>query len=135
MRYPIVLIYQNQEQNYLIQVPDIPGCQCHSISMDKGLDEILFAIEDHLTLMAEYGQSVPTPQSFEAHVGKHEYRGGIWAIVDIDITPFLGKSHKINVTLPELLIKKIDSRVSSDPEYKTRSGFLAKAAINELQKH
>ncbi len=46
------------------------------------------------------------------------------AIVDIDITAYLGKSHKINVTLPELLIKQIDERVSKSSAYKTRSGLL-----------
>ncbi|WP_371379396.1 type II toxin-antitoxin system HicB family antitoxin [Thalassotalea aquiviva] len=134
MRFPIVLLFNPESSDYKVTVPDLPGCECRSKSIDKGLDEILAVIESHLSLLSEYGEDIPVATSFENHVGKIEYRGGVWAIVDIDITPFLGKSHKINVTLPELLIKKIDDRVSVSPEYKTRSGFLACAAINELKK-
>jgi len=55
-------------------------------------------------------------------------------VIDIDILPYMGKSHKINVTLPELLIKQIDDRVSKSEKYKTRSGFIAIACSILLQK-
>ena len=64
----------------------------------------------------------------------HSYAQAFWAIVDIDITAYLGKSHKINVTLPELLITQIDERVSKSSAYKTRSGFIASACLVELGK-
>jgi len=64
----------------------------------------------------------------------HTYAQAFWAIIDIDITAYLGKSHKINVTLPELLIKQVDERVSKSAAYKTRSGFIASACLIQLAK-
>jgi metal-responsive CopG/Arc/MetJ family transcriptional regulator len=51
----------------------------------------------------------------------------------VDATPFLGKSKKINVTLPELLVKQIDEVSATTSAYKNRSEFLAQAAIHELK--
>lgn len=133
MRFPIVLIFNPESNDYKVTVPDLPGCVCRAKTMDFALTEIMAVIESHLSLLAEYGEDIPSASSFESHVTKMEFRGGVWAVVDIDITPFLGRSHKINVTLPELLIKKIDDAVAVDPNHKTRSGFLALAAINELK--
>lgn len=134
MRFPIVLLFNPESNDYKVTVPDMPGCSCRAKTMDNALNEIIAVIESHLSLLAEYSEDIPSASSFENHVSKMEFRGGVWAVVDIDITPFLGKSHKINVTLPELLIKKVDECVSSNPNYATRSGFLATAAINELKK-
>ncbi|WP_280564159.1 type II toxin-antitoxin system HicB family antitoxin [Chromohalobacter sp. 48-RD10] len=49
-------------------------------------------------------------------------------------SPDWGKSHKVNVTLPDLLIKRIDSAVARHVEFKNRSGFLARAALHELER-
>ena len=58
--------------------------------------------------------------------------GGIWAVVDFDLTPYLGKSVRFNASLPENLLLRIDERVSKDHRYASRSGFLATAALREL---
>ncbi|MDN3651489.1 type II toxin-antitoxin system HicB family antitoxin [Thalassotalea ponticola] len=134
MRFPIVLMFNPEKNDYKVVVVDMPGCECRATSIDQALDKVLAVIESHLSLLVEYGEDIPSATSFESHVSKMEYRGGVWAVVDIDLTPYLGKSHKINVTLPDLLIKKIDDTVASNPNYQTRSGFLATAAINELKK-
>ncbi|GGC78620.1 hypothetical protein GCM10011382_05800 [Vreelandella lutescens] len=64
-----------------------------------------------------------------------DFTGWIWAVVDIDVTPYLGKSHKINVTLPDLLVKQIDDFVARHPGDKTRSGFLSRVAMAELARN
>jgi metal-responsive CopG/Arc/MetJ family transcriptional regulator len=58
----------------------------------------------------------------------------VWALVDIDIEPYMGKASKINVTLPNLLTKKIDDLVQSNPMYKSRSHFLQVAAAHEFER-
>lgn len=63
-----------------------------------------------------------------------EYLGWAWAVVDIDIEPFLGKASKVNVTLPNLVTKRIDDIVKVRPEYKSRSHFLLLAAQHEFKK-
>ena len=54
-------------------------------------------------------------------------------VVDIDVTKYLGKAQKLNITLPGYLLNRIDEYVLHHPEEKSRSGFLASAALKVLQ--
>lgn len=130
MKYPVLLNKQSDE--YLVTVPDLAGCQTKGKTIDLAIENITEAIVAHLTILAEYSEKIPHATLIEQNYANNQQ--GIWAIVDIDITPYLGRSHKINVTLPELLIKQIDDRVSKCAEYKTRSGFIASACMIELTK-
>ncbi|MCW2483230.1 type II toxin-antitoxin system HicB family antitoxin, partial [Candidatus Symbiopectobacterium sp. NZEC135] len=62
-------------------------------------------------------------------------QGGIWGFVDIDTTKYEGKAIKLNITLPQNLLKRIDDYVSSNGEFSSRSGFIAELARRELLKH
>ena len=140
MKYAIVFIYDEKKLGYQVTVPDLPGCAITEKTIDLGMEEITKAIKSHLAILAEYGEKVPNAKGLESHrqnyilENPHTFSQAFWAIVSIDITPYLGKSHKINVTLPELLIAQIDDKVSKSSEYKTRSGFIASACITELEK-
>jgi len=130
MKYPIVLKKIMGVDNYKVSVPDLPGCECNGENIDVSLSRINESIATHLSILAEYGEAIPHATTIEHHLDK--YPSVIWGIIDIDITPYLGRSHKINVTLPELLIKQIDDRVSKSSAYKTRSGFIASACMSQL---
>jgi predicted RNase H-like HicB family nuclease len=140
MNYAIVFSPSITSDKYHVSVPDLPGCLVKETQLDLGIKKITDAIISHLTILAEYGENFSTPKSLELHRKKicdespENFNQLIWAMVDIDISPYLGKSHKINVTLPELLIKKIDDRVNKSEAYKTRSGFIAQACLAELVK-
>ena len=130
MKYPIVLKKIIGTEHYKVSVPDLPGCECNAENVDVSLEKISESIATHLSILAEYGEPIPHATTIEHHL--ENYQNVIWGIIDIDITPYLGKSHKVNVTLPELLIKQIDDRVSKSSAYKTRSGFIASACMSEL---
>lgn len=132
MKYPIALLEENNKQEYKALVPDLPGCNTKSVTIDLAIEQISQTIKEHLTILTEYSEAIPNATSIANH--QKDYPTAIWAIVDIDITPYLGKSHKINVTLPELLIKQIDERVSKSECYKTRSAFIGQACLIELGK-
>ena len=140
MKYSIVFTIDQNTEEYKVSVPDLPGCMVTVNSIDVGLEKISQSIKSHLAILAEYGEKIPTALSIEKHrkefalENPHTHAQAFWAIVDIDISAYLGKSHKINVTLPELLIKQIDDRVSKSSAYKTRSGFIASACLRELEK-
>jgi len=140
MKYAIIFSNTQNPHQYQVTVPDLPGCSVNVESIDLGLEKISQSIKSHLAILAEYGEKIPSALSIEKHrqqymiENPHTYLQAFWAIVDIDITAYLGKSHKINVTLPELLIKQIDERVSKSLAYKTRSGFIASACLVELGK-
>jgi len=125
---------------YDVSVPDLPGCLLQAKTVDDGMDKITEAVQAHLSILAEYGEKIPNASSIETHrksyalENPYTFSQAFWAVINIDITPYLGKSHKINVTLPELLIAQIDGKVSKSVDYKTRSGFIANACLAELQK-
>ena len=136
MQYPISFIQNEVTNKFTVTAPDLPGCCIECDSIESGFYEIKLAIEDHLSILAEYGEKISSAQKIEVHQKNMMNKSDniIWAIIDIDITPYLGKSHKINVTLPELLIKQIDDRVSKSEQHKTRSGFIATACLTLLEK-
>ncbi len=139
MKYPVYIKKDLVTLDFLAVVPDLPGCTNTSDSFDAAFDKIQEAIKSHLSILAEYGEAIPNGLSVDSHRIKLSTEEPnlnltdiVWALINIDITPYLGKSHKINVTLPELLITQIDDRVNKSSSYKTRSGFIASACLTEL---
>ncbi|MBZ9557290.1 MULTISPECIES: type II toxin-antitoxin system HicB family antitoxin [unclassified Modicisalibacter] len=132
MLFPIAIERGDDEHAYGVAVPDLPGCFSAGDTFEEALANVREAIEGWLEVAVEHGDPIPQAQTVESHIDNPDYAGWIWAVVDIDVTPYLGKSHKINVTLPDLLVKQIDDFVDHNPGDKTRSGFLARVAMQEL---
>ncbi|MGB1201826.1 MAG: type II toxin-antitoxin system HicB family antitoxin [Cognaticolwellia aestuarii] len=133
MKYPVKIIKAINDNVYELTVPDLPGCQLKGNSIEVVMNGITQVIANHLGILAEYGESIPHASSIDTLIANQP--NVIWAVIDFDIVPYLGKSHKINVTLPELLINRIDDRVSKSADHKTRSGFIASACIELLNKN
>ena len=51
------------------------------------------------------------PDGYDVHAANPDYAGGVWALVDFDVTPYLGKAVRFNATLPEYLLARIDAYV------------------------
>lgn len=134
MLYPVAIEPGDDKTAFGVAIPDIPGCFSAGDTFEEAVVNAKQAIEGHLEILCVNDMDIPQPRGAESHIKNPEYNGWVWAVIDVDITPFLGKSHKINVTLPEVLIKRIDNTVACQPNYKSRSGFLAQAAVNELSR-
>lgn len=132
MLFPIAIEPGDDTHAFGVVVPDIPGCFSAGDTLDEALRNAREAIDFHMEGLVEDNDDIPVASSVQAHSSNPEYDGFIWAVVDIDITQYLGKAEKINVTLPSSLIHRIDSFVSTHPEYKSRSGFLASTALEKL---
>ncbi|MCA6221768.1 type II toxin-antitoxin system HicB family antitoxin [Photorhabdus antumapuensis] len=56
-----------------------------------------------------------------------------WFVIDVDLSEFSGKQQRINISLPDTLIQRIDNRFKESPaQYRDRSHFLAEAAKHEF---
>ncbi|SGZ03517.1 type II toxin-antitoxin system HicB family antitoxin [Moritella viscosa] len=133
MLYPIAIETGNSEQAFGVAVPDIQGCFSAGDSLDDAMANAKEAIESHLELLADMEQLPPQATSLSKWVNDDEFKGWAWAVIDINIDPYMGKASKVNVTLPNLLSKKIDDQVTMHPNlYKNRSHFLQVAAAHEL---
>ena len=125
MRFPIVL-HTDDGIRYGATVPDIKGCYSTGDTMDNAIECIQEAIDLHLEGMAEDGEDLPIANTIVSHKDNPDYAGGVWALVDIDMNRYEGKSEKINITMPKNLIRRIDDYVRAHGL--TRSGFLADTA-------
>lgn len=107
MNYPIV-IHKDPASDYGVTVPDLPGCFSAGSTLDEALAMAREAVELHLEGLIEDGQPVPPPSRAEDHRGNPDYRGGIWAIVQIDPGHLRLKAKRINITVPERILDAID---------------------------
>ena len=125
MEYAVV-IHHEEGSAYGVTVPDLPGCFSAGDTFHQALEKVRESVELHLEGLAEEGLDIPRPTEIDSHLENPDYAGGTWCLVEVDITPYLGNTEKINVTLPSSVIRKIDAK------HKNRSKFLAEAALKEL---
>ncbi|MGF6691500.1 putative RNase H-like HicB family nuclease [Metapseudomonas resinovorans] len=132
MKFPVVL-HKDPGSDYGVTVPDVPGCFSAGETVSEALDNLTEALALHFEGLMADGEPIPQPQEVDVHLANPDYAGGVWAVVEFDTTPYLGASVRFNATMPEHLLRRIDERVKSDRRYASRSGFLATAALRELQ--
>lgn len=132
MRYPIV-IHKDRNSDYGVTVPDLPGCFSAGDTTDEALTNAIEAIECHLEGLLMDGEVLPKANSVEYYQGTREYSGGVWALVDVDLSKLSGKARRVNITLPERILDQIDTFASKMGE--TRSGLLAHAALEYVSAH
>lgn len=133
MLYPIAISKGDDEHAWGVEVPDIPGCFSAGDDLDDAIAMAREAIEGHFEILADDGAVIPHANKITVHAANPAYSDVTWALVDIDITRYLGKAQKLNITLPGYLLTRIDEYVLNHPEEKSRSGFLASAALKVLQ--
>lgn len=125
MKFTVVL-HTDNGQRYGVTVPDLPGCFSCGDTFDEALDSVLEAIDLHVETLLEDGCELPVRQPIALHQACADYAGGVWAVVDAPIEKYFGPAQKINITLPRLLLSRIDDYARAHGA--TRSGFLAQAA-------
>ncbi|MBW6477747.1 MAG: type II toxin-antitoxin system HicB family antitoxin [Chromatiales bacterium] len=132
MRYPIAIEPGNADQAWGVVVPDLPGCYSAGDTLDEAMDQAREAIELWLETVLEDGGDIPSPLPIEQHRSNSEYTGWLWAIIEIDPTRISRQTMRLNISLPASLVHRIDAYATD--HHLTRSGFLAKAAIESMHK-
>jgi len=131
MYYPIAIEPGDSQHAYGVVVPDIPGCFSAGDTMDEALtqaeDAILLQLEEYL----DNGQPFPAPSPVETLRNLKEYAGFIWSISKVDVSKLSGKAARVNISLPERILKLIDA--AAEQEGDTRSGFIARAAMGHIR--
>jgi len=116
--------------------PDVPGCIFAGDTIDEAYADAQSAIDAHFEALAEDGLEIPKAKTMQEHIVNNvtEYMDGQWALVKVDMDKFDGRAERINVTLPHRLLHQIDNAVKQNPDYASRSGFIAAATRKELQR-
>jgi len=74
----------------------------------------------------EDGQDIPPAKSISFHQQDLVFAGWVWAVVDVPVEKYLGPAEKINITVPQIMLARIDEYAKRHRQ--SRSGFLVDAA-------
>ncbi|RKP51220.1 type II toxin-antitoxin system HicB family antitoxin [Trinickia fusca] len=130
MEFPIA-VHKDDGSVYGVTVPDIPGVHSWGDTIDEVIRNTKEAIVGHVSTLVELGENVElTCSTVEELAGKPEYAGAVWALVSVDLSKFDSKPERINISIPRFVLHKIDAYVEA--RHETRSGFLARAALEAL---
>lgn len=133
MRYPVV-IHKDEKSDFGVMVPDIPGCYSAGITYDEALNNAIEAIECHLEGLLLDNESIPVATIMDRWINEEDYKDGVWAFVDIDLSQISGKAKRVNITIPERILNLIDL-YSKSHSIKSRSSFIADAALSYIETH
>lgn len=125
MLFPVV-VHKDKDSDFGVTIPDIPGCFTAGGTLDEALANIQEAVECHLDGETE----APKPSSIEKYIKHRDYKGGTWVMVDIDLSFMSGKAVRINITVPENVLHKIDQ--AAKKHGLSRSNFLVNAANKSM---
>lgn len=130
MRFPVVL-HTDDRIRYGVTVPDLPGCFSSGDDLDSALASVAEAIDLHLEGLAEEGLAFPEIKTIAEHRDNPDCAEGIWAMVEVDVSGFVGGMENFAVSLPQPLVARIDARAKSLGV--SRNEFLVDAARRALR--
>lgn len=132
MRYPVAIESGDARHAHGVVVPDLPGCFSAGDTLDEALTNTQEAILLHLEGLLDDGKAIPKPSAIEKLRRKREFKSWTWAVVDVDMSQLGDKAARINITLPQRILRAVDSHARRLGE--SRSGFIARAAVEAMRK-
>jgi predicted RNase H-like HicB family nuclease len=133
MQYPIAIEWGDEHTATDIVFPEIPGAITAGDTVEHAYEMAVEVAHIQLEEIAAAGQAIPMPGDIAEHRKNTDFTGWGWGLVEIDVTPYLGKTEKVNVTLPGRVVKQIDDYVTLHG-IKSRSAFMTRAALHELER-
>ena len=130
MQIPIV-IHGDEESGYGVTVPDLPGCFSAGDGLEDALDSAHEAIACHIEGLFMDGEPIPERKSLQFHQANEDYAGGVWALVDTDVSKLSDKTMRINVTMPARVLAVVDKAAGREGE--SRSALLTRAALRYVE--
>jgi hypothetical protein len=85
----------------------------------------------HVESLLQDGAPVPATSTLTAHQANPQFAGGEWAVVDVPVEKYLGPANKVNITVPRLVLQRIDEYAKRHGQ--SRSGFMVRAAEAAMQ--
>lgn len=132
MRYPI-FIEKDPSSDYGVTVPDLPGCFSAGPTIDEAILNTEEAILTHIEGLLMDDEIVPIPSKIEELKEFCNDPHYLWILCEVDMNKLSEKIRRINITIPEKVLSKIDNYAKLGGE--TRSGFLTHAALEYISSH
>jgi predicted RNase H-like HicB family nuclease len=62
LNYEIILYWSNEDQVFIAEVPELPGCMAHGDSQEIALANVKEALQLWLDTAKEFGDPIPEPK-------------------------------------------------------------------------
>jgi predicted RNase H-like HicB family nuclease len=133
MKFTIAIEAGNKKSAFGVVVPDLPGCFSAGDTVEEAFDNAREGIKIHCEILAEDKKDLPVAKAMSEWQSDKEYEGWTWGIVDVEVERLFGPAEKINITIPALILRRIDAYVASH-NVDSRSAFLVKAAEETMRR-
>jgi predicted RNase H-like HicB family nuclease len=71
-------------------IPDVPGCFSAGATVAQAFENVKEALALHYEGLIADGDPRPQVREIDAHMSNPDYAGGVWGVVEFDITPYFG---------------------------------------------
>ena len=132
MKYPII-VHKDPDSDFGVTVPDLPGCFSAGDTMEEALQNTEEAILTHIEGLLLDNDPIPSPSSMEELLKRNNDTSAIWGVVSIDLNKLSERTKRVNITITEKLLSKIDAYAEKEGE--TRSGLLVTATLEYISNH
>lgn len=61
-KYEIIIYWSDEDEAFIADVPELPGCMAHGVSPEKALANANEAIRLWIEMAEEHGEPVPEPR-------------------------------------------------------------------------
>ena len=62
LKYEIIIFWSNEDDAYVAEVPELPGCMAHGPTQNEALANIREAMDLWIKTAKEFGDPIPTPK-------------------------------------------------------------------------
>src|ERR1700722_5690869 len=107
MRQYIALIHKERDSDFGVSFPDLPGCVTAGATLDEARTMAVEALALHLEGLEADDAPLPEPSSLEKVMADADNRDGVAILVPAP--PQVAKTIRVNITLPEDVLRDIDS--------------------------
>ncbi|MCP4626907.1 MAG: ribbon-helix-helix protein, CopG family [bacterium] len=125
----IAVVHKDPKSDFGVSFPDFPGCITAGSTIDAAKDMAHDALSLHMKGMLEDGENIPTPSKLEDIMDSPDYSDAA-AILVVSVPEAKYRSVRVNITVPEDMLRKIDSVAKK--RGMSRSSFLVHAAQNAI---
>ena len=125
----IAVVHKDAKSDFGVSFPDFPGCITAGSSIDEAKDMAHDALSLHIKGMIEDGENIPTPSKLEDIMDNPDYSDAA-AILIVSVSELKPRSVRVNITVPEDMLRKIDTIAKK--RGMSRSSFLVHAAQNAI---
>lgn len=66
LRYEINLYWSEEDQAFIAEVPDLPGCAADGETYQKALQNIEIIMQEWIETAQELGRKIPAPTQFKS---------------------------------------------------------------------